>query len=304
MKQLNDLVERELGEHWREETLFYVSSGGIGQSYDTVLSLKPKQLVFDILDDNLGFPGMQEEEKAVLENQFKLLLTKATLVTAVSEYLVKKTQTQYSIPVEWLPNGVEIERFGYQNEYGRPLEELKDLSKPLFGFVGALTSWIDFELLLKIADHPKTGTLVLVGPLVEGAVPADLVNQMKAHPKIKFLGSKPYDEVPHVLHQFDVLLLPRNYEPHSLASDPLKLYEYMATGKPIVSTALPSALRFSRSVFVGSTHQDFLSLLERAEEEWSEQRAAEEIALVQSLSWKSRAHKLIALVEKHQNTTC
>ncbi|WP_066636815.1 glycosyltransferase [Desulfolucanica intricata] len=299
MKNLDRLISSLLGSEWREETILYLSSGGVTQSYETFSALSPKWTIFDVLDDNIGFPGIGEQEKNILDRQLSHILSNATLVTAVSEFLVEKLKKKYATTVNWLPNGLDVEKFTYCPAYGQPIDELKSLDKPLIGFVGAITSWLDFELMLKIAEHIKKGTLVLVGPIIESAVPHELLSKLRNHHRVSFLGSKPYAQVPHFLHQFDVLILPRNYEPHSLASDPLKFYEYLATGKPVVSTALPSVKRFSEIVFIADTHEEFLKAIERAQRTWSEEKLLKIKNVVKDISWKKRAEKIIKLF--HEN---
>ena len=295
MKALNKLISSILGAQWREETILYLSSGGITQSYKTMRTLLPKWTILDVLDDNIGFPGIEGQKKVMLNRQFGYILINATLVTAVSKFLVDCLQENYSVKVEWLPNGLDVEKYTHKQIYDQPIEELRQLERPLFGFVGALTSWLDFDLLWKIAEYLKKGTLVLVGPLIENAVPQDLLVRLRNHHRIVFLGAKPYNQVPHFLHQFDVLLLPRNYQPHSLASDPLKFYEYLATGKPVVSTALPSVKRFSDTIFIGERHEDFLVALERAQKEWSNEHSIRMKKVVMGMSWKKRAEKMMDL---------
>lgn len=293
LKTLGQLLSKELGDSWREESILHLSSGGISQSYNIMMALKPRWLIFDILDDNLGFPGITNAERVILERQFLQIIDQATLTTAVSKYLVEKIQKDYSRSVELLSNGVDIKRFAHKPSFNRPLNDLIELEKPIIGFVGAITNWIDIDLIINIARSLDKGTLVFVGPVIENAIGEQKINSLRNNPKIKLLGPKSYDLVPNYLHNFDVLLLPRNYEPHSLASDPLKLYEYMATGKPIVATAIPSAIRFNDFIFVGHTHNDIISLLRNVEYKWSESIKNKQLTEVRKMSWENRAVTLL-----------
>lgn len=293
LKMLNRTISSLLGPRWRQETILYLSSGGITQSYKTMETVLPRWSIFDVLDDNIGFPEIGEQEQAILKRQFSQILINATLVTAVSQYLVDRLKDNYNVTTQWLPNGLDIEKFMDNPAYKQPIDELKSLERPLFGFVGAITSWIDFELLWKIAEDLKMGTIVLVGPIIESAVPQELLGKLRSHPRVSFLGAIPYVQVPPFLHQFDVLLLPRNYEPHSLASDPLKFYEYLATGKPVVSTALPSVKRFSDVAFICESHQEFLTALGRAQKEWSTKKAIKARNAIQDMSWEKRAENMM-----------
>ncbi len=294
IRTLRTLIERLLGPRWREETVLYVSSGGIPQSYNVIRGLRPKYVIFDILDDNLNFPGTTHPED--VENKFVYILQSATLITAVSHFLLDRLRNDYGTTAHYLPNGVDFERFAYRPAYGAPIQELSSLERPLFGFAGTLTSWIDFGLLLATAQRLERGTLVLVGPIIHSAVPAPILRVLHNHPRVAFLGPRPYEQIPHFLHQFDVLLLPRNYKSHSLASDPLKLYEYMATGRPIVATAIPSVTRFRDLIYVCETWEDFFSSLRRALDEWSEERASKVINAVREMSWQKRAERMMGLL--------
>ncbi|NQS77014.1 MAG: glycosyltransferase [Peptococcaceae bacterium] len=300
MKILNRKVCSLLGPQWREQTILYLSSGGIAQSFSIMESLKPKWLIFDVLDDNIGFPGTSEKEKTILKNQFTQIMQKATLITTVSKYLVNKLSEEYNCKAQFLPNGLDIGKFVIKPTYTQPLSELLSLERPLFGFVGAITSWIDLGLLLKAADYLTKGTIVIVGSVIESAVSKDSLDKLCRHPRLSFLGPKPYFRVPHFLHQFDVLLLPRNYEPHSLASDPLKLYEYLATGKPIVSTAIPSAMRFSNVAYVCDSDKGFLNALDRAQKDWTPEKAVKAQNSVKDLTWENRAKEMLVHFRKKQ----
>lgn len=298
---LSRFVEHRLGAHWRERTVLYVSSGSIPRAYTIIRGLHPRCAVFDVLDENLSFPGLKHRH--VLQRKFAYILKHVNVITAVSRFLVDELQDSYGVMAHYLPNAVDFDRFSYQPAYSQPLQELSSLERPLFGFVGALTSWIDFELLRAVADRLERGTVVLVGPVATGAVPEGALHLLHGHPRVAYLGPQPYERVPHFLHQFDVLVLPRNYETHSLASDPLKLYEYMATGKPIVSTAIPSAMRFAGLVYVCRDCRDFISSLERALGEWSQEMAQKQRDAVREMSWHSRAKAMMELVHRSLSGT-
>ena len=295
LSTLKKLIPDILGADWRKDTVLYLSSAGIAQSFTTMDILKPDWIIFDILDDNIGFPGINENERRSMKAMFGEIIKKATIVTAVSQHLVNSIEENYLTKANFLPNGIDINMFIHKPEYDQPIAELVEYERPLYGFVGALTSWIDFELLLKAASEIQKGTLVLVGPLIENAVPQELLKKLNKHKRVTFLGSKPYDQIPHFLHQFDVLLLPRNYLPHSLASDPLKIYEYLATGKPIVSTAIPSVKRLDDIIYVGETHSDFINNIFLSQKEWSVEKSDYARRRVVDMTWEKRAEKMLEL---------
>lgn len=248
------------------------------------------------MDDNLSFPRLKEGHQ--LREAFAYLVSRASLVTAVSEPLVGRIQEEFGVKVYYLPNGVEVERFAPRPEYGVPWPELRSLERPLLGFVGTLTDWIDYQLLLDLADSLSCGRLLLAGPVIEEAVPADLLEALRRHPRVVLLGPQSYEKVPHLLHQLDLLLLPRNYLPHSLACDPLKLYEYLATGKPVVATDLPAVRRFAGLIYVAREREEFIELVGRALREWTPEKAEIARRTAESFSWRHRANRMTNLLEE------
>lgn len=291
-RTLPGVVASVLGKSWREDTLFYCSSAGIRASHQALRTLAPRWSVLDVLDDNLAFPGLSALERADLSSRFAALARRVTVVVAVSEPLVRRLRDTYGIRAVWLPNALDLEAFTPRADFDAPLPELAGLPRPMVGFVGALTNWLDYELLWKIAGSPRGFTLVSAGPVLPGQIPAPWLDRLRRHPRVAFLGPVPYAQVGHLLHQMDLLILPRNYAPHSLASDPLKLYEYLATGKPVLSTAIPAAARFASSVQVASDHTQFLAALE-SWEEWAPRKTWPPL---EDLSWARRCRAVLELV--------
>ncbi|RDV84032.1 glycosyltransferase [Ammonifex thiophilus] len=289
-------LKRLLGPQWRKQTLFYIPSGALLLGAELVRRLKPSYFILDVLDDNLNFPRVKEKHR--LKETFIYLVGRATLVTAVSEPLVEHLRVEFGIKAHYLPNGVEVERFAPCPAYEEPWPELASLERPILGFVGTLTDWIDYRLLLDLANSLSHGQVLLAGPVVEDTVPADLWEALKRHPRVVFLGPQPYEKVPHLLHQLDLLLLPRNYLPHSLACDPLKLYEYLATGKPVVATDLPAVRRFAGLVYVARGREEFIKLVDKALREWTPEKADRARRAAESFSWRRRADRMINLLKE------
>ncbi|CAM4000896.1 glycosyltransferase [Mesobacillus zeae] len=295
---LESFVSKRLGAGWREDTIMYVTPTTLEQSYEYVMALKPKHLVFDILDDNLSFPSIQPEKRKKLQEMYREIGKRATVITAVSQHLVNMAQELLGKEAAYLPNAVDIERFSKNS--GHAPVDLDKIVHPRITFVGALTSWIDFPLLSSAARELKDMQFVMIGPIDYQAIDNRQLEVLQSLENVHFLGAKPYGEVPAYLHASDVLLLPRTTDPHSLACDPLKVYEYLATGKPVVSTNHPSIERFSSFVKSGATAEEFTdgirAALDRSKEEEARQQAA-----IAGLSWEARARRLGELIGEKLN---
>ncbi|MGO0122550.1 glycosyltransferase [Desulfothermobacter acidiphilus] len=284
-------LRRLLGANWEQRVVLYLPSGAAFWGAKVARLFRPRTLVLEVLDDNLSFPGQQGR---ALEDAFAFLLSRATLVTAVSQVLVEKLQELFGVTACYLPNGVEVGKFAPDPAYAEPWPELASCSRPRLGFVGTLTDWIDYSLLLELAHRLEEGSVVLAGPVVPEVMRTDQWQALKRHPRVFWLGPVPYNRVPHLLHQLDLLLLPRNYLPHSLACDPLKLYEYMATGKPVLTTDLPTARRFDNLIYVAREQEEFIALAQRVWRHWTPERAMALRREAAEFSWERRAERLQA----------
>jgi glycosyltransferase involved in cell wall biosynthesis len=146
-----------------------------------------------------------------------------------------------------VPHGVDVDRFA-----GVPPmpSDLKALPKPLVGYVGLIDDYLDLELLVRLADRLHEGTLVLVG-----AANTDV--SMLRHDRIELLGVRPYESIPAYISNFDCCLIPFQVNRLTVAVNPIKLREYLAAGRPVVSTPLPELSRYGDVATIAS-REDFV----------------------------------------------
>jgi len=116
--------------------------------------------------------------------------------------------------------------------------------------MGALYEWVDFELIRDLAASNKSWSLVMVGPKRPGRKTVNL-------PNIHYLGRKPYSVLPGYIQHFDVCIIPFRLSQTTLGSSPVKLYEYMASGKPVVSTDIPEAVKFREVIKIAGDSNGF-----------------------------------------------
>jgi glycosyltransferase involved in cell wall biosynthesis len=141
-----------------------------------------------------------------------------------------------------VPHGVDVSRFAGSHPMPR---DLVALPGPLVGYVGLIDDYLDLELLVRVADRLQEGTLVLVG-----AANTDV--SMLRHDRIKLLGVRPYESIPAYIAGFDCCLIPFQVNPLTVAVNPIKLREYLAAGRPVVSTPLPEVSQYGDVVTIAS----------------------------------------------------
>lgn len=158
-------------------------------------------------------------------------------------------------------------------------------------YIGAWAPWVDDMLLRRLADAIPDVEVLVIGPEFGKPFPRHVPNK-----RLRFLGLKPHAELAHYIRQADVLLLPFRIMPVTLSTNPVKLYEYLAAGKPVVSTALPEARLLQPEVDVAATHGAFIELVRHRLQHPGD--ASARIALALKHTWEHRAAQAEALLKE------
>lgn len=287
----NRTLQQLYGPAWREQTLLYISSWSYTQT-NFIKELKPKYLLFHILDDSFAFPLIKDYPRVLAENKlfYRYMMTNSSAVIAVSRELSEKYDTLYKREIHVVKNGVDVEHFREQKTRP-PVPEMAEIPQPVLMYTGSLNSWIDLPLLINLADARPGYSLVLIGHHYEGTTDSGRWQELIGKSNVYWLKSKPYARLPEYIQYASALLLPRTEAEHSLASDPLKLYEYLSTGKPVVSTALPSVKDFREFVQV-SNQSDFAAAVDNAIKTHTPVKATRQAKMIEKHSWPARVKEI------------
>jgi glycosyltransferase involved in cell wall biosynthesis len=214
--------------------------------------LPSRLLVYDCLDAVTAFrPGQPEVEAAEAA-----LAHRADVVLATSRELEARMR-RWSARTVLVPNAADYEHFSRPISAAEIPAELRGLPRPVVGYVGEVAAWFDTGLVRRLALRHPDWSIVLVGPATAEA------RHALPDANIHLLGRRPYAELPRYLAGFDCCLIPFRASPLTAAVSPVKLYEYLAAGRPVVSTPIPSVLPFSREVLVGADRR-FLEAVDEA----------------------------------------
>jgi len=254
------------------------------------------RVIYDFVDDIIVFYGDREK---ILQGH-RYLLRNAEVVLATAKRLVEEARI-IRPDVIYSPNGVEYEHFAsFAHEQGlmppADLQPLLALKQPIIGYYGALARWFDYDLLKKIALLRPYYTFVLIGPDYDGTLrPAGLSD----FPNIHWLGVKPYSELPRYLYYFDVAIIPFVVNEVTHAVSPLKLFEYMAGGKPIVITPMQESMHYP-GVLVGDSPKSFVEQLDKALELRDDPMYLEQLRkTARENTWEARAEEILQTIEAH-----
>jgi glycosyltransferase involved in cell wall biosynthesis len=225
------------------------------------------------------------------------LLDKARVVIVTQEALYH-ARARPGRHVYLVANGVDVTHFRAAARPGTPVApDLARLPRPVVGFVGSLQYWIDFDLLRRVATARPAWSFVLIGP--RGRL-AD-VHRVEGLPNVHLLGRRPYEELPRYLRGFDACLNPYVLDEVARHASPLKLYEYLAAGRPVVSVDMPEARRFEAVVAIGRTPDEILGCLDEAVAPPAQEpaRVAGRLAAVAAHSWDDRFRELETALAPH-----
>jgi len=207
-------------------------------------------VVYDCMDELAQFrfapPDLGARERQLMS---------AADVVFTGGYQLYQSKAKHHENVHFFGCGVDARHFGLARNPETPVPpELADLPQPVLGYFGVVDERLDYELLGRLADAFPDGSVVVVGPVVK-VDPRDLPQR----PNLYWLGQRAYADLPRYVKAFDVCLMPFALNEATEFINPTKTLEYMAAGKPIVSTAVPDVVRnFTPIVRVADSTDEFI----------------------------------------------
>ena len=240
------------------------------------------RIVYDCMDDHAGFAV----DGALVRAEEEQLVAASDLVVATSAGLAERWRGTARRLVT-APNAADFDHFHRPVPAG---PEVRELPRPILGYYGAIAEWFDVEMVAEAARARPSWSFVLIG----STVGAD-VRSLRALPNVHLLGERPYASLPGFLHAFDVALIPFRRTALTEATNPVKLYEYLAAGTPIVAVELPELTPFRGLFYPMASGADLVAAAEAAFGEGQELRRAR-VEAARGHTWAARVDVLSAAV--------
>ncbi|MCD6553137.1 MAG: glycosyltransferase [Anaerolineae bacterium] len=249
--------------------------------------LNERLVCYHIVDEYIAYPvpwPMGNEAFIRMEQQ---LIAAADVVLVSSEELLRSKGRMES-NIHWVPNAVDFQGFA-QSLRGpqRVPSDLTTLPRPIIGYVGAIKEKLDFDLLALVARTHPEWSLVMIGPVQLHGTNLAFEN-LRRLDNVFLLGCKPVESLPLYIKACSVCLLPYVINDWTRHIDPLKLYEYLAVGNPVVSVDIPAVRRFSEVLSIAADKEDFVYQIECALQEHDSDMRRVRQAIAAENSWDHR----------------
>jgi GT2 family glycosyltransferase/glycosyltransferase involved in cell wall biosynthesis len=254
--------------------------------YPIAKKLKDKygwNIIYDCMDEHEGF---STNNQAMLSDESEIA-REASSVTVSSKYLMDK-MSRYNRNCFLIRNATDFNHFSYlpQNDL------LKKVRKPIIGYYDAISDWFDIDLIVYAASERKDWNFVIIGGNDSG-IDLSLLEKL---PNVKLLGEKSYSELPKYLYWFDVCIIPFKLTKLTEATNPVKLYEYLSSGKPVVSTKLPELMLVSEYLYLAGDKDDFVAKIDNALNESDFNLVEKRIQMAKENTWETRYKDLYQAV--------
>jgi UDP-galactopyranose mutase len=252
--------------------------------------LRPLATVYDCMDELSGFKFAPPE----LHQMEKELFERADLVFTGGQSLYEAKKEQHRA-VYAFPSSIDKEHFARALTINDEMPDQDDIPSPRIGFIGVIDERMDINLLGDIADLKPEWNFVMIGPVVK-IDEADLPRRENIH----YLGGKSYDELPGYIAGWDVAMMPFALNESTRFISPTKTPEYLAAGRPVVSTPIRDVVRpygEEGLVYVAGSPEEFVIAIQRALDEDAVDRRRRVDEFMREMSWDNTFAAMAELIE-------
>lgn len=261
---------------------------------DIAMKMKKNKLVYLRTDTYELFPNV---DSRIIRNYDQKLKANADLTLFVSDKLFHEESNQCKKAL-YLDHGVDYGLFASADKDPSKPADIKTIHRPIIGYFGAINGHtVDIALAEKIADLLPEMSFVYIGAGYSH------YPDLMAKKNVWMLGQQPYEHIPHYGKCFDLAIMPWRQTQWIESCNPVKLKEYLALGKPIVSTPFGELQKYRDVVYVAQTPEDFAKCIQQALAEDRPEYVAARRKKVQAATWDSKARLVLdeLFAEKESN---
>ena len=246
-------AQRALRRRGCSKTILYIWR----PQFDDVLDLIDYDVSCYHIDDEYTFG---ENDTVIIDKERKLIERVDQIFIHSRRLQAKKALGQEK--TVFVPNGVDFS--AYATEKQEP-EDLAAISRPRIGYTGIVKRQLDWELIHYLINRHPRWNFVFVGPVNRNHPEViETTDALSVKPNVFFLGGKSVDELAAYPQNFDVCIMPYRIDEYTESINPLKLYEYLAGGRPVVGSRIDSLVEFESEIELPKNYDDWDIAIERA----------------------------------------
>jgi glycosyltransferase involved in cell wall biosynthesis len=260
----------------------------------------PGALIYDIVD---FFTLSDKKNNQRLQNQKKYLLKKANFVTSISSSLKSSYQKLLpSVKIHLVPQGFKL--INSPLRLHPQVSLIKKLTNKI-GFIGVISNRLDFKLLFKLIKLTPQVNYIFVGPVsfdinVSPKPIEKLSKKLFSFKNVTHIELVPKNKIAQFINLFDITIIPYDIkDDFNRLSYPMKLFEYFAMGKPVISTPIEELKQFPNLVFIGDTPKSWQQHIDQIlSRPWPKNLQFQQKVLARKNSWHNKIKQSIKLAKK------
>jgi glycosyltransferase involved in cell wall biosynthesis len=260
---------------------------------EAIKCIKHEVLIADLVDDNLSRATDMAKKKKLSEN-YKNILPKCRWIFSTSPVFKEVYRESAKQEIDYLPNGVDIKDEKMQWSQGINFQAKREKT---IGYFGIINKEVNMDLLEYIVAHHSNVDFLMVGQATNEHL-QEINKLVSEHDNFIYLGPKSHNEIPALMKKCDVLINVKNNDYTTSGADSIKIYEYLATGKPIVATPMPPADRFADLMYVTSDKFQYSEFIRAALAENDSELRRKRMEVARDNSWPKRVDVILEKVSQ------
>lgn len=286
-------VKKQIKKLKMDESILWIYSP---DAVTFVGKLNEKVVLYDCVDEYTAQPYYQKNFIGIEKDEIELL-GKSHYVFTCSPYLQQKKR-KFNKNTFFIANVADYEHFSKSQGKKIPVpQDILSISNPIIGFIGAIDTYkLDFALIQKLAERNPNLSIVLIGGKGEAEKRAN-IKLFKKRKNIYLLGKKDYDILPNYIKAFDVAVIPYVNNEYTKSCAPLKLFEFLSLGKPVVVSGISIIEELKEVIIYTKNYDEFKKAIEDSLRNDTQENKNRRIDFAKKYTWEKKIEKQMAIIK-------